>query len=230
MRRRGGRGSSSTIATVFILALTIVAGTVLWAYKPPIPPQPATLEYYVQGGQSQETWGDGSDCTSTAGVESCLSLAALNIVLTSWTPSVVSVASVTFLLICNGTVYLTASLADMAIVPGSNVNPGPTSPQLGHCGSFVPPAAAFNRLAFFDQLSPGAKNLAPGDQIVLFEPFQPPNCPKPQYTAGVLTSCDDDFHGAPGWCFTQVGACQVEFLFAGPPQAVVTTVPLFGAS
>lgn len=228
MRRPTRRGVSPIIAQVMIVALTVVGGATLWAFRPSTPPQPSSIDYFAKGGQSEETWGDGSDCNQVNGVQSCLPLTAIDITLTGWSPGYLAVGSVTFYLICNGTVYLKATLAEMEWVPGSSGTPNGNAPQLGHCGNFVPPAAAFNRLAFFDQIDPGSKALVPGDQVVLFQPFEPPNCPSPKYQGGVLVACDDDFHGAPQWCFTAAGACSVEFEYTGTPSGVLTVVPLQG--
>ncbi|HZY71113.1 MAG TPA: hypothetical protein VFF67_09090 [Thermoplasmata archaeon] len=228
MRSRSGRGASPIYAQLFIVGMTIAAGSVLWLFRPPVPPQPASLEYFAFGGQSEQTWGDGSDCKNVNGEQNCLSIGAIDIVLTQWSPDVLPIGSVSFYLICNGTVYLSATLRQMAWIPGSQGTPAGNAPQLGVCGKFVPPAAAFNRLAFFEQLNPNSTDLVHGDEIVLFEPFEPPNCPSPKYRGAVLVACDDDFHGAPGWCFSIPSACSIDLVYTGPPSTVVTEIPLFG--
>lgn len=225
---RSRRGASPIIAQLFIIGMTIAAGSILFAFRPPVPPQPASMQYFAIGGQSEQTWGDGSDCKNVNGEQSCLSIGAIDIVLTQWSPSALPIKSVTFYLLCNGTVYLSATLRDMAWIPGSTGTIGGNAPQLGKCGKFVPPAAAFNRLAFFEQLDPNSTLLVHGDQIVLFEPFEPPNCPSPKYQGTVLVACDDDFHGAPGWCFSIADACTIDLVYSGPPSAVVTQIPLYG--
>lgn len=226
--RRSRRAVTPVIAQVFIVAMTVVSGSFLWAYRPTTPPEPHFVNYVAQGGHTEQTWGDGSDCSNVNGVQSCLTLPAIDLIFTQWTPNVIPVSELTFYMLCNGTVYLQSTLSAMTWVPGAAGTPGSNAPQLGTCGNFVPPAAAFNRLTFFDQLRPGATDLTPGDQIVLFQSFEPPNCPSPKYSGGVLVSCDDDFHGAPSWCFTVQGACTIDLVYNGHPSALATTIPVYG--
>ncbi len=238
MRNRHPRLSSRSravtpiIATILLLAITIVAAAVLYSAVNFTPPPSATQVYYrVQGGLTEPVYGDGSDCKQTNGVQTCYSLAAADILVQSTQPtSGIQVDSLTFRFTCNGTVYLEAPLSAMEWVPGSNVMPGPNAPQLGTCGTYTPPNAAFDRLAYFVQLTPGDPILSAGDDIVFFlhgftcatganigvnvagGPTNPPIWgpgggggppPPPPGGGGNNPPCgDDDYHGGPTWCYT----------------------------
>jgi len=198
--------------------MTVVLTGVLASFLrlPPLA-KPSALFYVIQGGVTEPAWGDGSDCQNVNGAQHCLTLPAFELILTSQSPVGISLSSLTFYLLCNGTVYLQAPLAAMEWVPGSTGILGGGVPQLGHCGSYVPPAAAFNRLAFFQQLSPGDPTLVSGDSIVI-------------YTHTFTAFNDDDFHGAPAWCYTVANACLIELVYNGQPSAAVLQVPLLGIS
>ena len=211
--RPPGRGVTPIIATIFMLGMTVASGAVLWAFSPRLPSTPTSFEYEAVGGVSVPAWGDGSDCKNVNGSQQCLTLPAILIVITSFSPSFIRLADLTFYLICNGTIYLQASFPAMEWVPGSPGTPSGSAPQLGHCGTYTPPKAAFNRLGFFQQLVPGAAQLQPGDTLVVI--------------AHTFTAFnDDDFHGAPSWCFTTPGACSILVAYGGPSPGIAFNLPL----
>jgi hypothetical protein len=212
-RHPSRRGVTPIIATIFLLGLTVASGTVLWAFSPRLPSAPTSIEYEASGGVSVPAWGDGSDCKNVNGSQQCLTLPAITIVITSFSPSAIRLADLTFYLICNGSIYLQAPFPAMEWVPGSAGTPSANAPQLGHCGTYTPPKAAFNRLGFFQQIDPGATLLQPGDTIVV--------------VAHTFTSFkDDDFHGAPTWCFTVLGACSILLAYGGPSPGIALNLPL----
>ena len=49
-RRRRRRGVSEIIATVLLVAITIIAGTILWTFRVYTPPQPPTVAFDIPGG------------------------------------------------------------------------------------------------------------------------------------------------------------------------------------
>ncbi|HYA70218.1 MAG TPA: archaellin/type IV pilin N-terminal domain-containing protein [Thermoplasmata archaeon] len=61
-RRASRRGISEIIAAVFLIALTIVAGTILWTFKVYTPPNPPTMTVLIRSGGSNPVWGDPTDC------------------------------------------------------------------------------------------------------------------------------------------------------------------------
>jgi flagellin-like protein len=223
------RAVSSIIATVFLVAMTVTAGAVLAAFRPPLHSAPSQINYIANGDATTETWGDGSDCKNVNTNQTCFSLPAIDVVLTQFSPSVISISDLYFYFFCNGTVYLGGPLAAMEWVPGSTAMVSPDAPQLGSCGTFVPPKAAFNRMVFFEQQIPGDFYLQPGDRIVLTaHTFEPPNCPAP----GPMGQCDDDFHGAPEWCYLIPSACSMEMYYSGGTgiSGSVLSISLYGLS
>ncbi len=56
------RGISEIIAVIFILALTIVAGAILWTFRVYTPPDPPSLSILIRSGGSNPVWGDPTDC------------------------------------------------------------------------------------------------------------------------------------------------------------------------
>ncbi len=217
-----------------MVGLVVAAGTVLWTFRPQLPVQPSSISYQAVKGPGEPAWGDGSDCSTVNGTQSCFVLPSIDFILTSSSPTSIALSRLTFYLFCNGSVYLSAPLSLMAWVPGSTktLGAGSSVPQLGTCGTYVPPAAAWNRLAYYHQLVPGSTTVVNGDYLVLYShTFWPPgSCPAPTYKNKVLVSCDDDFHGAPEWCYTVLGACTIDLVYAGPPQAAVVQIPLYALS
>ncbi|HKS59286.1 MAG TPA: archaellin/type IV pilin N-terminal domain-containing protein [Thermoplasmata archaeon] len=65
-------------------------------------------------------------------------------------------------------------------------------------------------------------------------------CPEPGYANGgaklangtyELIACDDDFHGAPYFCYTTVNACFINFVYVGTGvESTVRSIPLYGLS
>ena len=217
---------------VFLVAITVVAATLLFELRPALPPVPVRISYIANTGGTQPTWGDGSDCSVVNGVESCWTLPVIEITITQEDPAAILISSLTFALVCNGTSYLSAPLGSLEWVPTVTGEPPAKAPLLSHCGTYTPPKAAFNRLVFFYQLTPGSDVLHSGDTIVIFaHSFEPPNCPNPKYAKnGSLIACDDDFHGAPPWCYTTAGACSVEIFYTGQNTYLAMDIPLEGLS
>jgi len=60
--RRGRRGVATIIGTILLLALTVVAGALLWSFRIYTPPAPPTVSFVIRTGSSQPAWGDPTDC------------------------------------------------------------------------------------------------------------------------------------------------------------------------
>lgn len=177
--RRRQQAVSPVIATVMLVGLTLAAGTTLWTFRPALPAAPTGLYYEAVNSAGIPAWGDGSDCKNigTPPQQTCLPLPAVQIVITSQSPQVIPVANLFLYFFCNGTIYLSASLVAMEWVPGFTGTPSAGAPKLGTCGTYVPPSAAFNRFGYFQQQSPGAKNLIDGDTLVFYShTFFPTYC------------------------------------------------------
>src|SRR5208282_1929343 len=61
-RRRRSRGVSEILATVLLVAITIIAGVILWTFHVYTPPQSPTVSFSIPGGGSNPVWGDPTDC------------------------------------------------------------------------------------------------------------------------------------------------------------------------
>lgn len=188
------------IATVFLVGMTIVAGTVLWGFRVQVPSSPVQIWYQTSSPVSTPTYGDGSDCKNVGSGASqtqvCETLPAIDIVVTRFEPSSLALASLQFYFMCEGTVYLSGTLAAMEWVPGTpaTVGGGNGIPALGTCGSYVPPSASFNRFMFFQQLNAGDPYLEAGDQFVIqAQGFSPPACPFAPSTTNIcwLTAAEN---------------------------------------
>jgi len=227
-RLRERTAISAIIGTVLMLGITVAAGTILWLYRPPLPPSPMTVQYVAIGSQTEPSWGDPTDCTNSTIYANCDLLPAFFIVFTSHSPENIPLKSLVFDFRCNGTSLVNGTFLAMEVVPGSGANPNAGSPQLGKCGTWTPSpngnqATYFNRLTYFQQVSVGAPTLKNGDIYVVYihpkadfcDTHKPtPYCP------------DDDFHGAPPWCFTVVGACTIFISYTGNPQQLIATIPV----
>jgi flagellin-like protein len=221
--RRRRRGVSPILATIFLLGITIVLAGVLVAFRPVYPSQWISISYLADQVGSAPVWGDGTDCKTVNGVETCPDLPVLYITMTGVSPSNLPITNLVFVLYCNGTVYLEATLSAMATLPGTGENtPGPDAPQLQHCGTYTPPAAAYNRLAYFTQIDPGSTYLRPGDTLVLYtRTFNAP-------ISGFTVYPDEDFHGVPPTCWSVPNACTIVLYYNGPTSELAMVLPLYG--
>lgn len=59
---RDRRAVSEIIATILLLAITIVAGTILWTFHVYTPPNPPSSSFVYRSGGSNPVWGDPTDC------------------------------------------------------------------------------------------------------------------------------------------------------------------------
>lgn len=223
--RGGRRGVSPIIGVVLILGITVVAGTLLWAFRPPLPGTPISVEYVAVGDQSEPAWGDPTDCTNTSIYAVCNDLPAFFIVFTAHSPVNLPLADLSFDLRCNGTSLVNGTFASMEVVPGSGASPGSGAPKLGNCGSWSPSpvgtgATFFNRLLYFQQVQTGATILKNGDIFVVYLHPATDFCDRSGHCP------DDDYHGAPPWCFTVPNACTIYISFTQSPPTLVATIPV----
>jgi len=203
---------------MFMVGITVTSAAVLFAFRPSYPSTWISISYLTNSVGYEPAWGDGSDCKNLNGIQSCLDLPVLYITVTAVSPPNLAIKNLVFVYFCNGTVYLEATLAQMAILAGTSENNiGANAPQLQHCGSYTPPKAAFNRLVFFNQIVPGSPYLMAGDTIMLF-------------THTFTTFTDDDFHGSPPTCWQVPGACSIQIYYAAQPTQLALVLPLYGLS
>lgn len=227
--RRSRQGVQPIIATILLVGVTVaLVGVIYLLIKPPPLGQPTQLDYVIQSGVTEQTWGDPTDCTNTGLNAVCDTIPASFIIFTGHIPQYLQVSKLKVIIWCNGTQLLNGTFQSIEIVPGSGANPNASSPKLGHCGSWYPPstgnqATFFNRLAYFQQLQHGFVYLEGGDQIVVYA--HPPS----DFTDRSGHGPDDDFHGAPLWCYNVPNACSVEVIDTGAGGGVsLATISLYG--
>ena len=61
-RRKSRRGVSEIIGAVLLIALTLVAGVLLWSFKLYTPPAPPSITVVLRSGGANPVWGDPTDC------------------------------------------------------------------------------------------------------------------------------------------------------------------------
>ena len=213
------------LASVLLVGITVAAGVVLWTFRVNPTSSGVQVEYIAQGDQTEPAWGDPTDCSNTSIYANCDSLPAFFLIFTAHTPSNILLTQLDFDLRCNKSSLLNGTFQAMEVVPGSGSNPGSGAPALGKCGAWKPSsggtgATYFNRLAYFQQINTNAKVLHDGDIFVVYEHALVNFCDR-------SNKCpDDDYHGAPPWCFTVVGACYIDLTYTGTPSSVIATIPL----
>jgi flagellin-like protein len=230
-RRHDLRAVSSVIAVVILLALTVVLVGVLATLKFNLPTSSPQVWYTAAGNESEEAWGDPTDCTNSSIYAACDPLPAVFISVTSFTPAYISLKQLSLVFICNGTELMNGTLKALTIVPGSGANPGPGSPVLKSCGTWVwgsgfgSSGTFFNRLLYYQQKSYGAPGIADGDVLVVY------SHPKLNFADRTGHFPDDDYHGAPLWCFTVKSACTLYLDYtSGTQTSVVFSISLFQLS
>ncbi|MGI0053262.1 MAG: hypothetical protein ACREC5_01650 [Thermoplasmata archaeon] len=168
---------------------------------------------------------------------------ATSISITSVTPGNIPLSEVNFYFLCHNstpapttTELVGGNLADMTWFPGSTTAPSPNAPTLGDCGSFDARdygggafGTLYNRLGIFIPINPGSTVLAPGDTFILYV-HTPGAVYDPGSDNGSGGPDTDDFHGAPSWCFTTPGACNIELVYEGSPQQVLANIPIYTIS
>ena len=274
-RRPSWTGVAANIAAVFLLAITVLVGVLLWSFAFHLPPAQPTLYYTANAGVTYPVWGDPTDCWpvlphqpsyylgngsgdprwnsymnawwndceyGTNGTYNVMN--ATEIVFTQLSQPV-SLASVQFNFICHNTTpaptttfLVRGSLQAMSWFPGASETLPADAPYLWSCGSFNASgfggganSVYYNRLGFFKPLTPNATMLEAGDSLVIYvntfnAVLEAPNPIEPQSTW--YLNDIDDYHGAPGWCFTSPNACDIVLVdTALKTQPVLATIPLF---
>ena len=284
-RARRRRGVAEIIGAILLVALTIIAGVMLWTFHITTPPAPPSATFHFQSGGSEPVWGDPTDCqpwgnwtyplstsqyqpwaqqwqsecsTNVAGDFSPMNVSQM--VVSAISPTNLLLSEITLTFLCDGrfapspytssntTVLVSGSLASMTWFPGSTSSPAANAPTLGWCGGFRASGfgggafgVLYNRLGIFDPISQhGANVLRAGDTFILYlhEGGWPMDysCVDPSSyirflcndpTANGMPIFDqDDYHGAPPWCFTSVQACTIVLTYTGTPATTLATVPV----
>jgi len=209
----------------------------------PVLPNPTS--YYTTGGTSNPNWDTYktawvSQCeTSTTGMYNLMNVSMISITKVT---EPIPLTAVWFDFVCTNntpvrvtTHLVQGSLAAMSWYPGSSQSIPSNAPTLGACATFVATGSGqfstyYNRLGFYEPLSSSATYLEAGDAFILYlhtsnSVFE---APSPAEPASTWNHPDvDDYHGAPPWCFTVVGACTIYLTDTQTtPQVVLASIPV----
>ena len=230
------------------LYYTAQAGTTYPVWGDPtdcVPVLPHPTSYYTTGGTSNPNWRTYSSAWTTQCVKGSTGVyAMMNVSLISITKvsQPIPLAAVQFAFVCHNdtptpvtTTMVSGSLAAMSWFPGSSQAISPNAPTIGLCATFNASgsganSAYYNRLGFYDPVTEGATLLAPGDAFNLYilTPDSDYESPNPYEPVSKWNHPDeDDFHGAPKWCFDAPGACTIYLLDTQTsPQTVLAAIPV----
>ncbi len=156
------RGVAEIIGAVLLVALTLVAGVLLWTFHIYTAPVPPTVNFVIRSGGSNPVWGDPTDCQpqgswhyplpggsvaswnagflaecaypATSGNYSLLN--TTEFIFSASSPLNIPLDQIDMTFVCNGTVLLNGTFAAMTWYPGSSSSPAPNAPTLGFCGTF----------------------------------------------------------------------------------------------
>jgi len=203
---------------------------------------PAT---YLGPGKSRTLYNDymnawWADCEyGDIGIYNLMNVSAIQIVDVS---KAIPLTDVEFQFVCTNytpkyvqTDLVQGQLGAMEWVPGSNQNLSASAPTIGKCATYTPKQGAntvyYNRLGYFDPVDYQHADLAPGQTIIIYvhtpnSVLEAPNPIEPVNTWNI--SDDDDYHGAPPWCFTVPGACQINLIDTEyRPGIILASIPLY---
>jgi flagellin-like protein len=212
------------------------------------PVEPHNVNYYLGNGSGDPRWSTymndwWTDCeNSNVGVYNMMNVSEISVTAVT---QPIRLADVQFEFVCHNTtptvlntVLVGGSLQAMSWFPGSSQSLPSNAPTLGACGTFnvsqAYPTQAngvyYNRLGFYDPLKLNATLLEPGDAFVLYvhTANSVSEAPSPIERQNTWNQPDvDDYHGAPTWCFSVVGACTIYLVDTGVhPSSVLATIPV----
>jgi flagellin-like protein len=231
--RRSHSGVSGIVATILLVAITIIAVVVLATFRPALNQPSPSIDYLVKGGLSEQAWSDPTDCSNTTQYAHCNALPAIFVLINGFSPSYLSLAKLNLVFVCNGTDLIDSNLQSLEVIPGSGASPPANAPTIGNCGTWSwgeggPGAFTgtyFNRLLYYQQYTPGAAGISQGDVLVVFAHPSADFC---DYSGNCP---DDDYHGAPLWCFNVQGACNIYLTYSsGSTNDLVMSFSLYGLS
>jgi hypothetical protein len=172
---------------------------------------------------------------------------ATEIVFTSVAPTNIPLSEIQFNFYCHNTTngpatttLVSGTLDTMTWFPGSTTTAPPDAPTLGFCGTFDARdygggafGTLYNRLGIFVPITDNQNVIHAGDTFILYvhTPDSVYDPAPPAYDGSVPLGADaDDYHGAPTWCFTTPGACQIKIVYLGNPNQLLATIPVYAIS
>lgn len=208
---------------------------------------PNPPSYYLGTGKSAtlyNTYMDAwdADCqTGDSGTYNNMNVTAIEIEDVS---APIPLSEVLFQFVCTNqtpkyvqTTLVSGPLGYMEWVPGSSqaLNSS-TAPLLGKCATYDASGKGansvyYNRLGYFDPVDYKNHDLGPDQTLYIYvhTPDSVLEAPNPLFPASTWNISDgDDYHGAPPWCFTVPGACQINLYDEQwKPAVLLTSIPLY---
>lgn len=211
--------------------------------------QPQGHWVYPLNATSIPKWNSGflTQCAYPATSGNYSLLNTTQIVVSAVSPSNIPLADINLTFICNGTVLLTGTLASMTWFPGSTFAAAANAPTLGWCGTFDAGSfgggafgTLYNRLGIFEPISGNATSvLNAGDTFILYihtGGYPLDYACTTNWIVGYYGLCGgtsggpifdfDDYHGAPPWCFNEIGQCTIYLTYTGTPQTQLAVIPV----
>ncbi len=307
-RRGHRRAISEIVGTIFLVALTLTAGIILWSFRLNPAPAPPVVSFQIHSGGSNPVWGDPTDCQPrgtwsypiassqwpwwTSGntwgdlwFAQCYPYNANNqpqlptgnfsllnsseLIVSAVSSNNIPLSDITLTFVCDNssstgghTILVSGSLAAMRWFPGQSIAPTVSNPPtLGYCGNFNASGygggafgTLYNRLGIFVPLTANQTVLQAGDTFILYihnggwpldymcvDPDLYGYCysyqgviyfPGTQHPSGAaryygVAMDEDDYHGAPPWCFTSENACTIYLTYTGNPATTLATIPVY---
>ena len=224
------------IGAVLLIGLTLVAGILLWSFRIYTPQAPPTVGFVFRSGGSNPVWGDPTDVPPGGGYSL---MNTSQIIVAQYSPTGLSLNDFVFTFVCDNsssggprTVLVTGTLASMTWFPGSSTTVAPNAPTLGWCATFHAGGFGggafgtyYNRLGLFVPISQGATTIQTGDTFLLYIHS---GCAPLDYRGNTPVCDNDDYHGAPPWCFTTPGSCTIYISYVEPTSSyLLATIPVY---
>lgn len=226
-RRQGARGITPILATLFLVAITVVAASVLYAFQPRYPPAPLHVTYYEGYDNTQitvygEDNGPGShQCPAPSYI--CTMNGSTVTITTIESAHGIPYSAIQVVFDCAGVNVLSGPLTSIMdplnnTGQGQTVNGAPTCgpPPSNSCLNKNAVGVALIRLAYFIPLSPKETILTPGDTFYIYG-----------YSCNVHvdSTSGDDSYGPPSICGTP-GECLLYIYTQGEVSGPLLTIPI----
>jgi flagellin-like protein len=179
------------------------------------------------------------DCSGSPPIGNFSVMNATEITFTSVSPVNLQLQDIEFQFIChnstNTSVLVGGSLAAMTWFPGATTSPAPNAPHLEWCASFHAGGfgggafgTLYNRLGLFVPIQQNVNVLEPGDTFILYV-HTPDSIYDPSCGAHGGPDCDD-YHGAPPWCFTTPGSCEIKITSTSGQGQLLADIQVYSIS
>lgn len=222
------RGISPVIATILLLAITIIlVATLYYFIKVPLSPPPPVVQLSdVYNATNVVVYGEGNNPgSSNCPGASATCTTAGSIFVVAQVQGTVDVALVTVQFVCEGAVVMSGSLTSIespqtTAIGAHNLNtlcpaqvglPGPSC--IGYPASS---GGQLGDMVYFLPLSATIGGMQSGSELVVYSSI----CSHQIGTAGSF------YYGAPQECSIVNSGCSIQLIYTGQPTALLATIPI----